>query len=85
MRPNARLAGLLRLSTENEDLRQLVPFVFAEVRVPDAPPGKKPHLTSRVSQKQWVFVWDARRKSGYLLVTPRKERQELHFKIGWEG
>ena len=85
MRPNARLAGLLRLSTDNEDLRQLVPFVFAEVRLPDAAPGKKPHLTSRVSQKQWVFVWDARRKTGYLLVTPRKERQELQFKVGWEG
>jgi hypothetical protein len=85
MHPNARLAGLLRLSTDNEDLRQLVPFVFAEVRLADAPPGKKPHLTSRVSQRQWVFVWDPRRKSGYLLITPRKEREELHFKISWEG
>jgi Peptidase family C25 len=85
MRPNARLAGLLRTPDENEDLRQLVPFVFVEVRLPDAPPGKKPLLTCPLSQKQWVFVWDARRKAGYLIITPRKERQELHFKIGWEA
>ena len=85
MRPNARLAGLLRLSSENEDLRQLVPFVFTEVRLPSAPPGKKPKLSSSLPDKQWVFVWDARRKSGYLIVTPRKEKQELHFKIGWES
>jgi hypothetical protein len=85
MRPNARLAGLLRTSTENEDLRQLVPFVFVEVRLPKAPPGKKPRLTSRVSDKQWVFVWDGRRKTGYLIITPRKESQELRFKVDWEG
>jgi hypothetical protein len=84
MRPNARLAGLLRMSTENEDLRQLVPFVFAEVRLPDAPPGKSPHLTSRLTAKQWVFVWDDRRKTGYLLITPRKDKHELRFKIDWD-
>lgn len=86
MRPNARLAGLLRMSTENEDLRQLVPFVFAEVRLPKAPPGKTPHLTTKLSEKQWVFVWDGRRKTGYLLVTPRpKDKQEVRFKLNWEG
>jgi hypothetical protein len=84
MRPNARLAGLLRMSTDNEDLRQLVPFVFAEVRLPEAPPGKTPHLSGRLSNKQWVFVWDDRRKSGYLLITPRKENHELHFKIDYD-
>jgi hypothetical protein len=84
MRPNARLAGLLRLSTENEDMRQLVPFVFAEVRIPDAPPGKSPHLTSRLSNKQWVFIWDSRRKCGYLLITPRKDKHEVRFKVDWE-
>ena len=85
MRPNARLAGLLRMSAENEDLKQLVPFVFAEVRLPKAVPGKKPHLTSKISSKQWVFVWDERRKTGYLLVTPRKDKQELRFRVDWEG
>jgi hypothetical protein len=85
MRPNARLAGLLRMSTENEDFRQLVPFVFVEVRLPDAPPGKSPRLTSHLPNKQWVFVWDGRRKSGYLLITPRKDKQEIHFKIDWEA
>jgi hypothetical protein len=86
MRPNARLAGLLRMSADNEDLRQLVPFVFAEVRLPKAPPGKTPHLMTKLPEKQWVFVWDARRKTGYILVTPRtKDTQEIRFKVNWEG
>jgi hypothetical protein len=85
MRPNARLAGLLRTPEKNEDLRQLVPFVFVEFRLPDAPPGKKPQLTCPLPPKQWVFVWDSRRKAGYLIITPRKEKQEVHFKIGWEA
>jgi hypothetical protein len=85
MRPNARLAGLLRMSTENEDLRQLVPFVFAEVAIPKAPPGKTPHVTSKLSEKQWVFVWDERRKAGYVIVTPRKDKSEMHFKIDWKS
>jgi hypothetical protein len=84
MRPNARLAGLLRMSGEKEEERQLVPFVFAEVRLPKAPPGKTPHLTTRVSEKQWVFAWDGRRKTGYLLITPRKDKQELRFKVDWD-
>lgn len=85
MLPNARLAGLLTMSAESEDMRRLVPFVFAEVRLPKAPPGQTPRLTSKIPEKQWVFCWDARRKSGYLLVTPRaRDVDELRFKIEWE-
>jgi hypothetical protein len=83
MRPNARMAGLLRGA--GEDNKHLVPFVFAEVRLPKAPPGKTPRLTSRIPGRQWVFCWDGRRQCGYLLVTPRsKDRQELRFHVKWE-
>jgi hypothetical protein len=83
MRPNARLAGLLREG--DKDGKQLVPFIFAEVFLPKAPLGKKPHLHTRIPGKQWVFCWDHRRKCGYLLVTPRaRDRQELRFHIKWQ-
>jgi hypothetical protein len=83
MRPNGRMAGLLRKG--DEDGRRLVPFVFAEVRLPKAPFGKKPRLTSRIPGRSWVFCWDGRRKVGYLLVTPRaKDRTELRFHVKWE-
>jgi hypothetical protein len=82
MRPNARLAGLLRAGDENG--RRLVPFVFAEVKLPKAPAGKTPRLHSRIPGKQWVFCWDQRRKCGYLLVTPRKkDLHELRFHVKW--
>jgi hypothetical protein len=59
---------------------------FAEVRLPKAPPGKRPHLMTKLPEKQWVFVWDARRKTGYILVTPRtKDTREIRFKVNWEG
>jgi hypothetical protein len=83
MRPNARMAGLLRKG--DDDGRRLVPFVFAEVHLRKAPPGKKPHLTSRIPGRHWVFCWDKRRKCGYLLVTPRaKDCEELRFHVRWE-
>jgi hypothetical protein len=84
MRPNARLAGLLH--TVAEDDRRLVPFVFAEVSLPKALPNQTPHLTSKLPESHWVFVWDARRRCGYLLVTPRpRDQRELLFHIEWEG
>ena len=85
MLPNARLAGLLRESPTEEDVRTMVPFVFAEVRLQQAPPGQKPKLTGKLPEKNWVFCWDARRRTGYLLVTPRtKDQTELRFRIEWE-
>jgi hypothetical protein len=83
MRPNARLAGLLTKDGD-EDGRQLVPFVFVEVHLPKAPPGKAPLLHSRLPGRQWVFCWDARRQCGYLLITPRaKDQTELRFHLDW--
>jgi hypothetical protein len=82
--PNARLAGLLRKDATSPD-RHLVPFLFAEVRLPRAPAGRTPRLRSRLPSDHWVFCWDARRQCGYLLVTPRaKDRKELRFHVEWE-
>ncbi len=85
MQPNARLAGLLTMSSEKEDNRTLVPFVFAEVQLPRAPAGKKPKLSSRLADRSYVFTWDERRKTGYLLVTPRSkgEPSEVRFRVEW--
>ena len=40
MRPNARLAGLLRKNPDAS--KHMVPFVFAEVRLPKVPAGRTP-------------------------------------------
>lgn len=82
MMPNARMAGLLRIDAENEDNRYLVPFVFAEVPLPRVPAGSTPELKTRIPGRNWVFTWDERRKTGYLLVTPRrKDEGELQFRV----
>jgi hypothetical protein len=84
MRPNARLAGLITRETEPEgEARHLVPFVFAEFQLPDAA-GRTPQLESSLPDRSWVFRWDGRRKTGYLLVTPRPRGQkELYFQVKW--
>jgi hypothetical protein len=83
MRPNARLAGLIRKDGITDD-RHFVPFVFAEVSLPHGPTGKMPQLHSHLPSNCWVFCWDSRRRSGYLLVTPRpKDQAELRFHITW--
>jgi hypothetical protein len=84
MLPNGRLAGLLT-RPDDEDERQLVPLLFAEVHLPKAPKDKTPRLRSRTPERNWEFLWDARRRSGYLLVTPReKDGRELRFRVEWE-
>jgi hypothetical protein len=82
MRPNARLAGLL--TKDDEDESHLVPFVFVEFAVPDAPDGKTLVLHSKLSAKSWVSIWDARRKAGFVLITPRTQEKELRFRIDWD-
>jgi hypothetical protein len=84
MQPNARLAGLLRKEPLSDD-RSLVPLLFAEIPLPQAPAGRRPQLTSRVPEDHWVFCWDAGRRCGHLLVTPRAhDRGDLRFSITWE-
>jgi hypothetical protein len=82
--PNARLAGLVT-KDRVDDERRLVPMLYAEVALPKAPAGKTPRLTSRLPDENWVFAWDARRRTGYLLALPRaRDREHLRFQIHWE-
>jgi hypothetical protein len=84
MLPNARLAGLVHKG-ETPSERQLASLCFAEIPLPNAPPGQKPMLSSRVPGDRWVFCWDARRRCGYLLVMPRpKDPADLRFHVQWE-
>ncbi len=83
MPANARLAGLIHRDTEGE--HPLIPFVFAEVHFPKAPDGKVPHLRSKLSSFHYVFNWDERRRTGYLLVEPHSVKgQELRFQVTWD-
>ena len=83
MRPNARLAGLLR--RDKDANKHLVPFVFAEVKLPKVPDNRTPRLRSRLPEKHWVFCWDGRRRVGYLLITPRpRDQRELRFRVEWD-
>ena len=85
MLPNARLAGLLTRDM-GEDVRRLASFLFVEVRLPEASPDRAPRLRGRIPERNWVFVWDGRRRCGYLLITPRpRDERELHFRIEWES
>jgi hypothetical protein len=82
--PNARMAGLLTRE-DGEDDRRLVPFLFAEVALPKAPDKGTPALKSALPSSRYVFNWDARRKTGYLLAMPRtKDTAELRFTVSWE-
>lgn len=80
---NGRLAGLVRTG----DAREVVPLVFAEVpRLPGARPDRAPRLRSRLPGRSWVFLWDARRKAGWLLAMPRPDDQgEMRFRVDWPG
>jgi hypothetical protein len=85
MSPNGRLAGLITLDEDEENVKHLVPFIFAEVHLPKVPTGKIPRLHSRLPESRWVFNWDARRKCGYLLLMPRiKDQDEIRFHVDWE-
>jgi hypothetical protein len=80
--PNGRLAGLV--TRPDEDERQLVPFLFAEVRLSPPAAGCVPRLQSRVPVNNYVFAWDGRRGCGYLIVIPpARERGELKFEVRW--
>lgn len=82
--PGGRLAGLF--TTDDEDTRRLAPLAFAEVGLPDAPDGVTPRLASRMPARNYVFRWDARRKTGYLLVLPReKDGNRVEFRVRWNA
>jgi hypothetical protein len=84
MSPNGRLAGLITLDEDEENVKHLVPFIFAEIQLPKAPAAKTPRLRSRLPESRWVFNWDPRRKCGYLMFMPRvKDQGELLFNFDW--
>ena len=78
---NARLGGLLTAQAEERKLR---PLVFADVYLPQVPPGKTPHLHGHLPGKNWVFCWDERRRCGALLAAPREKDRELRFHVRWD-
>ena len=86
MLPNGRLAGLIR-KEKTDDGQALVPFVFTEVQLPKKRPGCEPKLHSKIASNRWVFVYDERRNSGYLLVTsgPKgDEKRRCTFHVEWQ-
>lgn len=79
--PNGRLAGLIANDIDRSN-KPLVPLLFAEVPLTDVPSGVTPRLHSSLPERNWVFVWDARRQVGSLLVAqPAGARQELRFRV----
>ncbi|HEY8504730.1 MAG TPA: hypothetical protein VIL46_09120, partial [Gemmataceae bacterium] len=78
---NARLAGLLR---NGDGGKQLVPLLFAELTIADAPEGAEPVVQTRLPARDWVFRWDPERRVAYLLAVPRKGARELTFRLRWE-
>jgi hypothetical protein len=85
MPPNARLAGLIRRG-DGDEPSALVPFLFAEVRLDGGRPGQVPVLHGRLPASHWVFLWDDRRRTGYLLVAPRaRDERAVRFRVEWRG
>jgi hypothetical protein len=83
MPANARLAGLVHKGKADE-AAELMHFVFAEVYLPKARPGQTPTLRSRLPAANWVFCWDGRRRTGYLLAIPHgQDGSALRFHIDW--
>jgi hypothetical protein len=81
-RPNERLAGLVRPAADDD--KKLVPFVFAEVNLPNGPPGSSPRLETKLPDTSWTFVWDSRRQAGYVLALPHDGARDVRFHVSWE-
>ena len=55
------------------------------MRLTPTAPDQVPHLSSKLRDKNWVFLWDARREAGYLLVVPPLQgRDFIRFEVQWE-
>jgi hypothetical protein len=80
--PNERLAGLVRPAADDD--KRLVPFVFAEVKLRDGPPGATPRLETKLPDSAWTFVWDGRRRAGYVLALPKDGAHEVRFRVNWQ-
>ena len=81
--PDERLAGLLT-KTAADNKKPLVPLIFREIHFAKAA-GKVPTLHSRLPGANWVFMFDARRNTGYLLIRPRaKDTEQIRFTVSWD-
>src|SRR5262249_39777776 len=94
IQPNERLAGLIAKTPspalspsggEDRDKRRpLVPLIFREVHFTKPPADKTPRLHSRLRGANWVFTYDPRRATGYLLIRPRsQDTEEIRFTVEW--
>ncbi len=81
-RPNERLAGLVRPAADDD--KKLVPFLFAEVKLPNGPLGSTPRLQTKLADSSWTFVWDPRRHVGYVLALPHDGANEVRLRVTWE-
>jgi hypothetical protein len=81
-RPNERLAGFVRPVADDD--KKLVPFVFAEVKLLGGPASSTPRLETKLPDSAWTFVWDARRRAGYVLALPRDGAHEVRFRVRWD-
>ena len=81
---NSRLAGLVRTGDDGE--KKLTPMAFSEIALPNGPPNAEPRLRSKLADSNWVFIWDARRRTGWLLVAlPATSEREIRFHIDWKN
>jgi hypothetical protein len=82
--PNGRLAGLMHKMPRGQT-KPLLPMIFAEVHLPQGAGQGEPRLSTRLPGDHWVFLWDERRLTGYLLIRPRtRDREEIRFHVNWE-
>jgi hypothetical protein len=83
-RPNSRLAGLIRTGDDGE--KKLTPMAFSEIALANGPPNAEPRLRTKLADSNWVFIWDARRRTGWLLVAlPATAEREIRFHIDWKN
>ena len=60
-------------------------FESANVSSIGSGPRRVPELHGKLASSHYVFCWDERRRTGYLLVAPHTtEEQELRFHVSWK-
>ncbi len=83
VKPNTRMAGL-HLKSLVKDRHPMIPLAFFEVALHSQKTGWQPKLKSELSERDWVFLWDSRRKVGYLLIRVPDKSAEIRFHMSWE-
>jgi len=82
---NGRLAGLVHPPAEKNGPREMVPLLFGEIAL-HAPGGDLvPRLTGTLPSSRRVFLYDARRECGTLLIAPTPSGEGFKFRVQWES